>query len=265
MKGPRKNARENAGGEPSGPGWKPVPRACITLLMAACAAMAQMRITQLPGKSPLITLRIVFTTGSADDPADKPGLAYLTAHMLAEGGTRDLTYRQIVDAMFPMAASIGAQVDKEMSTFHGATHADNLEAYYKLVRAMLLEPGWREDDLRRVKDDAINYLRVGLRGNNDEELGKEVLYQNIYAGTPYGHYSVGTISAIEKITLDDIKSFYRARYTQSNLILGIAGGFSAAFLEGMKKDFRGLPEGRGAPPARDPGFRYRRQSRRGRG
>ena len=250
MKGPRKNARENAGGEPSGPGWKPVPRACITLLMAACAAMAQMRITQLPGKSPLITLRIVFTTGSADDPVDKPGLAYLTAHMLAEGGTRNLTYRQIVDAMFPMAASIGAQVDKEMSTFHGATHADNLDAYYKLVRAMLLEPGWREDDLRRVKDDAINYLRVGLRGNNDEELGKEVLYQNIYAGTPYGPYSVGTISAIEKITLDDIKSFYRARYTQSNLILGIAGGFSAAFLEGMKKDFRGLPEGQ-APRRRE--------------
>ena len=111
--------------------------------------MAQMRVTQLPGKSPLITFRIVFTTGSAADPAEKPGLAYLTAHMLAEGGTRSLTYRQIVDATFPMAASIGVEVDKEMSTFHGATHSDNLDAYYKLVRAMLLEPGWREDDLRR--------------------------------------------------------------------------------------------------------------------
>ena len=252
MKDPRKNAGKNAGGEPCGPGWKPALRACITLLMAACAAMAQMRVTQLPGKSPLITFRIVFTTGSAADPADKPGLAYLTAHMLAEGGAKDLTYRQIVDAMFPMAASVGVEVDKEMSTFHGATHSDNLDAYYKLVRAMLLEPGWREDDLRRVKDDAINYLRVGLRGNNDEELGKEVLYQNIYQGTPYGSYSVGTVSAIEKITLDDIKSFYRAQYTQSNLILGIAGGFTPAFLEGMKKDFRGLPEGQAPRPRENP-------------
>ncbi len=252
MKDPRKNARKNAGGESSGPGWKPAPRACITLLMAACAAMAQMRITQLPGKSPLIAFRIVFTTGSGDDPLDKPGLAYLTAHMLAEGGTRNLTYRQIVDAMFPMAASVGAQVDKEMSTFHGATHADNLDAYYKLVRAMLLEPGWREDDLRRVKDDAINYLRVGLRGNNDEELGKEVLYQNIYQGTPYGPYSVGTVSSIERITLEDIQSFYRAQYTQSNLILGIAGGFTPAFLEAMKKDFRELPEGQAPRPRENP-------------
>ena len=45
--------------------------------------------------------------------------------------------------------------------------------------------------------------------NNDEELGKEVLYTSLYRGTPYGHYNVGTISALEKITLDDVKQFYR--------------------------------------------------------
>ena len=82
--------------------------------------------------------------------------------------------------------------------FSGATHVDNLEAYYKLFRAMLLEPGWREDDFKRLKDSAINSLRVGLRGNNDEELGKEVLLSELYRGTPYGHYSVGSVSALQK-------------------------------------------------------------------
>jgi zinc protease len=215
----------------------------IPFLLLAALAPAQMRVAQLPGKSPLVTFRFVFTTGSIADPDDKPGLAYLTAAMLAEGGSRSMTYRQIVDAMFPMAASLSAQVDKEMSTFSGSTHVDNLAEYYRLVRAMLLEPGWREDDFKRVKDDAINYLRVGLRGNNDEELGKEVLYQRIYEGTPYGHYSVGTVSSLEKITLDDIKGFYRTQYNQRNLILGIAGGFSPSFLEAVKKDFRKLPAG----------------------
>jgi hypothetical protein len=47
---------------------------------------------------------------------------------------------------------------------------------------MLLEPGWREDDLKRLKDDMhVNYLRVTLRGNNDEELGKDVLINEIFA------------------------------------------------------------------------------------
>jgi len=129
-------------------------------------------------------------------------------------------------------------VDKEMTTFSGATHVDNLEAYYKLFRAMLLEPGWRAEDFRRLRDDAVNYLKVTLRGNNDEELGKEVLYNRIYAGTLYGHENAGTISALEKITLDDLKDFYRRHYTQATLVLGLAGGYPPAFLEKMKADFR---------------------------
>jgi zinc protease len=177
------------------------------------------------------------------DPAGQPGLAYLTANMIGDAGTRALTYKQVLDAFYPMAAGLGVQVDKEMTTFSGATHVDNLDAYYRLLRSLLLDPGWREEDFRRVKDAAINSLKVGLRGNNDEELGKEVLYESIYQGTPYSRYNGGTVSALEKITLDDVKEFYRSQYTQSNLLLGIAGGYTPAFLAAVKRDFGRLPVG----------------------
>jgi zinc protease len=222
-----------------------------SILLLAAAAGAQIRVVQLPGKSPLVTFRLVFTVGSAADPVDKPGLAELTASMIAEGGTKEMTYKQISDAMFPMAASFGVQVDKEMTAFIGETHVDNLAAYYKLLRARLLDPGWREDDFARIKDDAINGIRVGLR-NNDEELGKEVLYSELYAGGTYGHYNGGTISSLEKLTLDDVKQFYRMHYSQSNLFLGLAGGFSLNFLEAMKKDFRALPTGAAFHPRNKP-------------
>src|SRR5581483_5055402 len=124
----------------------------------------------------------------------------------------------------------------------------NLEAYYAILRAMLLDPGWRDDDFKRVKDDAINFLRVNLRGNNDEELGKEVLYNSIYAGTPYGHYSVGTVSSLQKLTLADLKEFYRSRYTQANLIVGIAGAYPSSFPAKLQKDFEKLPAKGAAPP-----------------
>jgi zinc protease len=222
------------------------------LLLAASTALADIRVVALPSQSPLVTWRIVFTAGSAADPPDKPGEAYLTAMMLARAGTKDMTYRQVVEAMFPMATAVNAQVDKEMVTFSGATHTDNLEAYYKLLRSMLLEPGWRTEDFQRVKDDAINALRVNLRANNDEELGKEVLEQNIFQGTPYERFSAGTVSSLQKMTLEDLQHFYRTHYSQANVILGIAGGYTPAFLERVKKDFRGLPEGEGPRPRENP-------------
>ncbi len=217
-------------------------RLLLCLALAATAA-AQVRTVTLPSRSALVTFRLVFRTGSAADPPGKPGLAALTAALLTGGGTRDLSYKQILDALFPMAASVQDQVDKQMTTFSGVTHIDNLEAYYRLFRAMLLDPGWRQEDFQRVRDDAVNYLRVSLRGNNDEELGKEVLYGTLYAGTPYGHENAGTISALQKLTLADLKDFYRRHYTQGNLILGLAGGYPPEFLERMKKDFAALPPG----------------------
>jgi zinc protease len=218
-------------------------RAAFLLTCAAALAMAEPRVVQLPAKSPLVTIRLVFTTGAAFDPAGKPGLASLTAEMLGGGGTKDLTYKQILDAMYPMATSINVSTDKEMTVFSGQTHADNLDKFYTLMRDMILRPGWRSDDFTRLRDDSLNALKVSLRGNNDEELGKEELYGVIYAGKPYGHESMGSVSSLGKINVDDLQAFYRQHYTQANLIIGLAGGYPPEFLARVKKDFATLPAG----------------------
>src|SRR4051812_32310352 len=195
-------------------------------------------------KSPLVSFRLLFMTGSANDPAGKEGVASLTAALLAEGGSRALSYDEIVEAMYPMATSFGSQVDKEMTVFSGTTHVDNLEKYYGLVRDMLLDPGFREDDFARLKTNAVTFLKTSLSQGNDEELGKERLYNIIYAGHPYGHHNMGTISSLEKLTLDDVRTFYRANYTQGNLVVGLAGGYPQDFVSRVETDFAAkLPAG----------------------
>jgi Predicted Zn-dependent peptidases len=194
-------------------------------------------------RSPLINFRILFMTGSASDPVGKEGVAALTAAMLAGGGTRSMTYEQIVAAMYPMAAGFGGQVDKEMTVFTGTTHVDNLDKYYSIISQMLLDPGFREEDFTRLKSDAINFLKVALREGNDEELGKEALYNIIYAGHPYGHHNVGNISSLEKLTIDDVRDFYQKNYTQANLVIGMAGGYPNGFAKKVETDFTRLPAG----------------------
>ncbi len=160
----------------------------------------------------------MFLTGAAYDPSDKPGAANLTASLLTGGGTRELTYKQVVDAMFPMATAVSSQVDKEMVVFYGSTDVHNLEKYYALFRGLLLTPGWREDDLRRVKDQTINYIRESLRNSNEEELAKEALYMAIFNGRPYGHTNAGTVSALQQMGVGDLRRFYQTHFTQTNLI-----------------------------------------------
>ena len=200
----------------------------------------------MPNSSPLVTFRILFMTGSAQDPVGQEGVAALTAAMLAKGGTRSLSYEQIVEAMYPMATSFNWQVDKEMTVFSGTTHIDNLSHYYQLINQMLLNPGFREDDFKRLKEDAINYLKVSLRNGNDEELGKEQLYNTIYASHAYGHHNMGSVSALEKLTVNDVINFYRGHYTQDNLVIGMAGSYPEEWPNKVMADFSKLPKGKAA-------------------
>lgn len=209
---------------------------------ALTAVAAGPELLLKPSKSPLVTFRIVIRTGAAFDASGKEGAAALTAAMLSSGGTHNMSYDDIVDAFFPMAAAVSAQVDKEMTVFEGTTHVENLDAYYEILRQMLLEPGWRNEDFTRLKDEALNSLRIELRSNNEEELGKEYLYLKIYEGHPYGHQTSGTISALEEMTLADLKAFYEANYWQSKLTIGLAGGYPESFPARVKKDFEVLPD-----------------------
>jgi zinc protease len=213
----------------------------LTVVAAVCNAAPT--TVELPGKSPLVTIRIVFTAGSANDPVEKPGVASLTARILANGGTKTLSYQQVTEALYPMAAHIESYTDKQMTTFVGETHVDNLEKFYALMRDLILNPGWSSDDFTRVRDDQLNALRISLRGNNDEELGKEELYNLIYFRHPYGHENLGTGRSLEKLKIDDLQAFRQQYYTQANLVIGLAGGYPLGFAERVKKDFSVLPAG----------------------
>lgn len=162
-------------------------------------------------------------------------------HDAGRGGSRTLTYKQILDAFFPMGLSVGCQVDKELITFTAEVHADHLEEFYEIFRGMLLDPGWRADDFARLTDDAVNMLEVELRGQNDEELAKEILYQRIYQGHPYERHDAGTVSSLQALALDQLKAFYLAEFASSNLIIAIGGGYPDGFEQRLRKDFSALP------------------------
>jgi len=108
----------------------------------------------------------------------------------------------------------------------------------------LLDPGFRDDDFQRLKEDALNYLKVGLRESNDEELGKEVLYLMIYPGShAYGHQNRGSVTALQGMTLNDVRDFYKNNYTRANLVMGLAGGYPDSFAKQVNSDFARLPAG----------------------
>ena len=161
---------------------------------ADAIAMSSVIVQKTP--LPQIRVKLLFDAGSADDPAGKAGFAALSARMISAAGSRAMTLEAINKALYPVAGSFGAQVDKEMTTFTGSIHRDNWNRFVGVSLPMLLDPGFREEDFKRNKDQLLNGLTEDLRANNEEELGKERLQTNIFAGTPYAHTVLGTSRAL---------------------------------------------------------------------
>jgi zinc protease len=95
----------------------------------------------------------------------------------------------------------------------------------------------------------VNYLEVALRGQNDEELAKDVLCSRLYAGHPYERHNAGTVSSLRALTVARLKDFYLAQFAQENLTLALGGGFPGSFDERVRRDFSVLPlKGRSQVP-----------------
>ena len=72
-----------------------------------------------------------------------------------------------------------------MTAFTGIIHRDHWQTFLGTVLPQLVDPGFRDEDFKRLKDAQLNALVQDLRSNNEEELGKERLQTNIFRGTPY--------------------------------------------------------------------------------
>ena len=196
--------------------------------------------------SPLITFRIILRAGSINDPRGKEGLNALTAYLLAQGGSKDLKYQEVIAKLYPWAASIDVQPDKEITTFIANVHRDHLDKFYPLFSSLLLNPRFDPEDFTRNKDLLLNHLEKTLRGTDDENLGKEALNILMFAHHPYGTADA-TVQGLKSITLDDIKQYYTKTYTTAQIWLGIAGGYPQGLIDRMQKDFGALPQGESSP------------------
>jgi len=218
-------------------------------------------VEQRSDKDPIVNVRIVFQAGSADDPVGKEGLTGLTARLMAEA-TADLSAADLTDALFPMAAELSVQVDKETTVFVGRVHRDHERKLLKVLTDVVTRPRLEAADFKRLRDEQLAAVVSSLRTGNDEALQREALEVMLFGaervGTssttttgkparhPYGHTPNGTATGLAAITLDDIFAHRDRVFTKDRAVVGVGGGASDDAVSALKAMIDSLPA-TGAP------------------
>ncbi len=162
---------------------------------------------------PLVSYSVVIEGGHMLDDISKPGVARFTAQMLNEG-TKNRTPEELEEAIQLLGASINVRAGDENITVSVNTLARNFEKTVDLVREILLEPRWDEEQFAINKTRTVNNLKRNLADPNylaSITLSKLTLGAENVLSTDVS----GTVESVEAITLDDLKAFYEKNMSPS--------------------------------------------------
>lgn len=170
---------------------------------------------------PLVYLNSIFYAGSMEDDG-KYGLAYLTSQMLDRGSSSKSKY-EISKLLDLYGADIDFRLGVETGRIEFSTVTKNLDAVVDILQEILMNPAFEEKELERLKVRTIATLK-----QEDDALHKiaqRQLSQIIYPKDhPFYRHSVeDRIKAVESITIDDIKAFYKKHYNPKNLMISVVG------------------------------------------
>ncbi len=142
--------------------------------------------------SPLCAIRLFFQVGSVDDPDGQGGAGRAHRRHDRQGRQQDPHLRRAARR----ALSAGRRASRSTATRNrscsrGPSTATTSRKFADLLAEQVLTPRFADDDFTRNKEDALDYVTKTLRGNADEDLGKQAMATVLYKGHPYGTPDAG--------------------------------------------------------------------------
>ena len=172
---------------------------------------------------PLVQANLVLKSGWGNDPANRPGIASLTAELLDEG-TPTRNALQISEAVQNLGADLSTSSTFDGSRVNLNILKRNLDQGLALMSDIVLNPTFPETELERQRKIYLGRIAQESKQPGTSALitfmrtlyGKEHPYGQPFTGT-------GTGASIKEIKRDDLVNYYRSNYFPNNSAIVIAG------------------------------------------
>lgn len=162
---------------------------------------------------PVVVLIWMIPVGSAADPADRAGLAMLTADLLDEGsGGR--TMLEVNEQLARMGAQLDTEVGVDATMLTLVSLSRTVRDALALLAEVVCRPNLASREVARVR--ALRLNRIKQMRSVPGALADRAFYKQLYGSHPYGQPPLGTETTLERIDQSELASFHRER------LLGVA-------------------------------------------
>lgn len=173
---------------------------------------------------PLVGGTALFRTGSRLEPASQVGLADLVGMVMRTGGTRQYSGDELNQLLEQRAATVETGMETSSGSASFSALTEDVGMVFGLFASVIWEPIFAQDKL----DLAKTQLRGEVARRNDDPnriAGRE--FQKLIYGNSSPYARIAEYATLDKISRDDLVSFYRQYFAPNNMILGIVGDFNS--------------------------------------
>lgn len=202
---------------------------------------------------PILDVQIDFAAGSAQDPADKSGVAGLTSSLLEAGAkildgvdAREMDEEQISARLVDLGARLSSSADHDRASLVLRTLSLDEEkaGALALLRAVLSAPTFPESVLAREKTRTIEALKDAA--TRPDSIAAKRFAAALYPAHPYGQTT--TPESVARITREDLAAFHSTHFAAKRAVVSIIGDVSRAEAEDIARQLTAdLPAGGDVP------------------
>lgn len=178
---------------------------------------------------PLADFVLLVGSGSTTDPANKTGVANLTAAMLREGTTTRKSL-EIADQIAFLGISLTPSSSWESSTLSLHTPIAQLDSGLALFANVALHPSFPANEFERIRKSRLtDLIRLRDQGPAIANLAfPAIIYGN---GHPYGAAAIGTEASVKSLSVGDLQSYHQTNFKPNNSTLIIVGDVNPSQIE----------------------------------
>ncbi len=168
---------------------------------------------------PLVSYRLAFMTGDADDPADSIGLTSAMASLLTEG-TENYSSLALAEKIERLGAGLSASSSDDFTILSASTLALYNSEILGLLAEVVFKPTFPETELDLYRRNTVENLK--FQRSQPNFLAGEQAARLIYGRHPYSRVSPKAAD-IEKLTQGKLAEIHRRHFVPNNGILIVVG------------------------------------------
>jgi zinc protease len=174
--------------------------------------------------APLVSFRVLVRSGADHDTFRNAGLASIAADMLDEGaGERDAI--RLSEDVGILGGSLGTGADWDASYVSLDVLSRNAQPSASILGDVTARPTLPSDGLERVRSERLNDI-LQQRNEPGAIAGKRFAGL-LYGNGAYGNSISGNADSVARITIDDVRAFYKQHYIPNHSSVIVSGDIDA--------------------------------------